>query len=824
MADKRKINFLLYGEGSALNKGCEAILNTTIKKIQKSCDGDIVLATNDILNDTKTFGKNITKCVRQNLEDEEFKKEISKADICLSVGGDNYSYGEPEWLYNINKYIKKMGKKNVLWCASLYDEIKLDEMIRDIKTFDTIIVREELSYRAVTKFVPKERVLKLPDTAFSLAKKEVELPEIFKENKKVVGINISPLISNYTDDENNIIQSVQALIDYILKNTDYNIALIPHVYIEGNNDLDSLSMVKDLYKNEKRIQAVNDRIYDAEEIKYIISKCSYLIAARTHASIAGYSSYVPTLVIGYSVKSRGIAIELFGESENYVIPVDQMTPEKLVNRFKFIKENEQKIIKQLNEKIPKIKKQSEDLIESLLEKLDKLDEKYITHPNKCTGCMACFNACPHEAIEIITNKEGFKFPKINGEKCVHCSICKKICPHNRYYKNEYKEPECYAVYNLNEEDRKQSSSGGIVTSIAKEILKDNGITYGVALEDLKANHIRIDSKKDLNKIKGSKYIQSNINLIFRDVKRDLNDKKQVLFIGTPCQIEGLKSYLKQRYENLICISIMCHGVPSPEIFRKYIEEKADLTIKNVNFRNKKTGWHKYSVEYEYEDGAKELVPFTKDTYMNGYLKNLFLRESCYDCQMRFNTKNSADLIIGDFWGIENLLPNMDDDKGVSALILNSNKGKEIFCKIKQNVRFEKTTIEDIYKCNPVLFESVEYTRKREDFFELIENRKISTYIDVLKHGEKKDTKKEEELYNQVQQLNIWMNDLLKAKEYYLSQIDEKDKKICEGEIEKKNLLKEIQRLKEEIQKIYNSKRWRYVNKAGNLFNKLKGQK
>ena len=824
MAEKRKINFLLYGEGSVLNKGCEAIVNTTIKKIQKSCEGNIVLATNDIQNDTETFGENITKYIRQNPEDGEFtEEEISKADICLSVGGDNYSYGEPQWLYDINKKIKKMNKKNVLWCASLYDEIKSDEMIRDLRTFDAIIVRESLSYKAVEKYVEKDKILKLPDTAFSLAKKEVELPQIFKENKKVVGINISPLISNYTDDENNILQSVQALINHILNNTNYNIALIPHVYIEGNNDLDSLSMVKNLYQNEKRIQVVNERIYNCEEIKYIISNCSYLIAARTHASIAGYSTYVPTLVIGYSVKSRGIAIELFGESENYVIPVDQMTPEKLVERFKFIEENESEIINKLKTKIPEIKEQADNLVNILLDKLEELDKKYITTKNKCTGCMACLNACPNDAIEIITSKDGFEYPKINEEKCIHCNICRKVCPQNKYYKNEYKEPECYAVYNLNEKDRGQSSSGGIVSLLAKEIIHNKGTVYGVILENLEAKHIRVDSENDLYKIQGSKYIQSNINLIYKSVKQDLEEKKSVLFTGTPCQIEGLKSYLNKDYDNLLCVSIICHGVPSPEIFKKYIKEKNDKII-NVNFRNKKMGWHNFSMEYEYQDGTKEIVSFKEDTYMNGFLKNLFLRESCYNCQMRFDTKNTADIIIGDFWGIENILPKMDDDKGISALILNSNKGKEIFEKIKENTNFEKTTIEEIYKCNPVLFESVEYTKKRDDFYELMESNKISTYINVLKHGEKADTKKEEELYNEVKQLNIWMDDLLEAKEYFLGQIEEKEQKISEDNKEKQQLLEEKQRIEEEIQKIYDSKRWKYANKIGNIFNKLKGSK
>ena len=433
MKEKRKLNFLLYGEGSFLNRGCEAIVNTTIHKIKNSCEGNITLATNDIEYDSKYYNDIITKYVKQSFENNDaLKEEI--ADVCLSVGGDNYCYGEPKWLYEINKNIKAQNKKNVLWCASLYEEIESDEMIRDLRTYDVIVVRESLSYKAVTKYVDKEHVLLLPDTAFSLGKKQIKLPNIFKQGKKVIGINVSPLISKFTDNKNNILESLKELINYILKDTDFNIALIPHVYIEGNNDLDFLKMIKEIYKQEERIELLDEKIYDCEELKFIISNCSFCIAARTHASIAAYSSLVPTLVIGYSVKSKGIALVLFGDYENFVIPVDKMTPELLLNKFKYIQENEKKIIKTLQDKIPSIQEKSNNLIKSLLEKLDYLDEKYITDKYKCTGCMACLNVCPNDAIEIIKSKDGFEYTKINKEKCIGCNLCRKVCPSNKYYK------------------------------------------------------------------------------------------------------------------------------------------------------------------------------------------------------------------------------------------------------------------------------------------------------------------------------------------------------------------------------------------------------
>lgn len=814
MKEKKKLNFLLYGEGSFLNRGCEAIVSTTIHKIKNSCEGNITLATNDIEYDSKYYNNIITKYVKQSFENNDaLKEEIT--DICLSVGGDNYCYGEPKWLYEINKNIKAKNKKNVLWCASLYEEIESDEMIKDLRTYDVIVVRESLSYKAVTRYVDKEHVLLLPDTAFSLGKKEVKLPNIFKKGKKVIGINVSPLISKFTDNKNNILDSLKELINYILKETDLNIALIPHVYIEGNNDLDSLKMIKDIYKQEQRIELLNEKIYDCEELKFIISNCSFFIPARTHASIAAYSSLVPTLVIGYSVKSKGIALDLFGDYENFVIPVDKMTPELLLNKFKYIQENEKQIIKILQEKIPSIQEKSNNLINALLEKIEYLDEKYITDKYKCTGCMACLNICPNDAIEIIKSKDGFEYTKINKEKCIGCNLCKKVCPSNKYYKNEYNAPEYYAAFNLEEKDRIKSSSGGMVSLIAKTTLKKKGVVYGVALEEKQAKNIRIDNEKELYKIMGSKYVQSEIGHTLKNVKQDLDDQKQVLFTGTPCQIEGLRSYLNKDYNNLTCVSIICHGVPSPEIFKKYIEEKEKKNsskLKKINFRNKQLGWHNYNIEYEYDNGKKEVVPASKDIYMSGYLKDYFLRECCYNCQMKYGEKSTADIIIGDFWGIESTLPEIDDDKGVSAIVINSAKGKDIFEELKANIKYEKVSLEDISNGNPMLVTSTRYTKNKDNFFKLIESHEISTYIEALKSSGV-DSNEQEKLYEQIQDLNGWVNELVEAKEFFLDQIRRKDEKIQEDE-------KEKQKLRQELEKIYSSKRWRYTNKIGNTFNKI----
>ena len=846
MSEKRKVNFLLYGQGSFLNKGCEAIVNTTIKKIHKSCDGEIVLSTND-MNDQKSYNDIITKYVKGYYKEEELPeaekekleyyktipfdytnfekiyekdciKEIETADICLSVGGDNYCYGEPNWIYTINKEIKEKNKKNVFWCTSLFEEIKSDEMIRDLKSYDLLMVRETLTYKALSKYVDNERLMLVPDTAFSLETTKIDLPKIFQENKKVIGINISPLISKYTENENHILDSFKALIDKILKETDDNICLIPHVYIEGNNDLDSLKIIKDLYKEEDRIYVLNERIYDCQELKYVISKCNYLIAARTHASIAGYSSIVPTLVIGYSVKSKGIALDLFGEYENYVIPVDKITPELLIDKFQFITENEEKIREILSKKMPKYRENAENLVNLMLERLDLLDKKYVTHKTRCTGCMACMNICPNGAIKLVESKDGFIYPEIDDKKCTRCNLCKNICPVNKVYKNKIESPQCYATKNKNTVDREQSSSGGMMALFAKNILKEDGVVYGATLENKKVKHIRIDTIDDLYKIMGSKYVQSEIDYIYREVKKDLQSNKTVLFVGTPCQIEGVKAYLTKEYDNLICVSIMCHGVPSPQVFKRYLEEKEEINqteIDDIQFRNKENGWHKYNVQYHFKNGQDEKEYFVNDIYMQGFLKNYFLRESCYNCEMRFHKKNSADLMIGDFWGIENVFPEMDDDKGISALIVNTEKGEKLFNKVKTDIEYRQTAFESILKGNPLLMSSVKYTKNREKFFEMLKNTDIKTAIDTLNN---EDIKKE------LEELKKYLQEKEREVDYLKGQLEVRDiniENIKREKAENERLEKEY---KEELHKVYGSKRWKYTTKLANIVNKFRKSK
>lgn len=819
------INFLLFGGCSFLNKGCEAIVNSTVKKIRKITAGNIVVST-DELNYGNRYYNLINKYVKSYYKDNELSeseiekikyyktipfdyenferiyekdvlKEIEFADICLSVGGDCYCYGETNWLFMINKEIRKRGKKNILWCASLDEKINSDEMIRDIKSYDLIIARESLTYKKLSRYINKERLMLEPDTAFSLDKKKIELPDIFKKNKNVVGINLSPLVFQYTKNKELVLKSIYELIKYILNETEDYVCLIPHVYINnGNNDLEALKEIKELFKNESRVYLLNERNYDCEELKYVISKCSQLIAARTHASIAAYSMSVPTLVIGYSLKSKGIATDLFGEYSNYVISVENITPELLLEKYNFIVDNRNEIVKTLNEKMASYVSKAQTQLKRAMQKLEELDRKYVSNITQCTGCMSCYNICPHNAIEPIEDNLGFKIPVINKSKCTQCNLCKKSCPINCYYKNEFHEPEFYVVKNKNEKERMESSSGGIFIKVANEIIKQKGVVYGAQIQDALVKHIRVDNARELHKLTGSKYAQSEINTIFRKVKDDLEKNRLVLFSGTPCQIEGLKKYLGKKEDGLLCVSVVCHGVPSSKLLKKYVKEKGTNI---VNFRNKENGWHEYSIEYA--DGT--IKPFFKDEYMVGYLDNLFLRESCYNCQMKYFEKNTADLVIGDFWGIKETFQEIDDNKGISLLIVNSQKGKRFFETIRKEIDYKETTFDKIVEHNNCIVKPVKYTTKREKLIELLNKNELITVIGYL-HGINQG-EKVIYLENQLKDMKKYIKDLEEAKEYFLQQIDNQEKNN--------------QELEGKLERICQSRRWRLVNKIANIIKK-----
>ena len=273
--------------------------------------------------------------------------------------------------------------------------------------------------------------------------------------------------------------------------------------------------------------------------------------------------------------------------------------------------------------------------------------------------------------------------------------------------------EIFACRNINEDVRIKSSSGGIFSVFAESILKEKGIIYGVAMaeECYSAEYIRVTDPKELGRLRGSKYLQAKIGNTYKKVKQDLLDGKKVLFTGTGCQVNGLRGFLQNEYENLICVDVICHGTPSKALWKKYVlyQEKKYGKLQTVNFRCKDNSWTNFGMK------ENELyISKDNDVYMQMFLRNYSLRPSCYKCVAK--KKKMADITIADFWGIENIVPELDDGKGTSLMLVRTEKGEQFLDKIRDNIIIKKVKYEDAVKCNPSEYKSVEKPDLRTDFY------------------------------------------------------------------------------------------------------------
>ena len=338
--------------------------------------------------------------------------------------------------------------------------------------------------------------------------------------------------------------------------------------------------------------------------------------------------------------------------------------------------------------------------------------------NTCVGCSACASVCTKNCIKMIVDEEGFSYPQIDTDKCVGCGMCDKVCP-ALHPASPVEISDSYAVYSNSDEVRLNSSSGGVFYYLAEYVIKNGGIVFGAAFDnDWSVSHIAVDKVEDLPKIQRSKYLQSNTNGVFEKVKNVLNDGKLVLFSGTPCQCGGLSLYLNKIYDNLILVDFICHGVPSPLVWQKYLNYMAKgRAVKNINFRDKIIGWQKFSFTVEYNDGTRYSVPFFENTYMNLFLKNYILRTSCYNCSSKYPNKYS-DITLGDLWGADIIIPN-HDDKGITLALINSDKGRKVFENIKNCMNVVPVNSGDAFKYNPNALSSASMPENRQIIFDYL---------------------------------------------------------------------------------------------------------
>ncbi len=364
--------------------------------------------------------------------------------------------------------------------------------------------------------------------------------------------------------------------------------------------------------------------------------------------------------------------------------------------------------------------------------------KILENTDLCTGCTACQSSCPVEAIEMVKNAKGFLYPEINQKICIDCARCKNVCPILNQ-KNKKSLGKTYAGYTKDSLAHKKSSSGGIFAELAKWVLEQNGCVYGAAFDhSMTLRHIRVTSLNDLDSILGSKYVQSDLGHVFADVRADLKDDQLVLFCGTSCQVAGLKSYLGHEYSNLLTADLICHGVPSPEMFQIYLSQVVSDKVTDYQFRNKDRGLKKQETLIVGETGELLRQPTQENKYYQGFLKNLYIRPSCHSCTFK-GLNRVSDFTLGDYWAVREYDPDLANDYGTSCIIVHSPKGEEILSRLQERLKIKPANLKNVTVWNDCYERSVGMNPEEPAFYELIRTVSFEEAVTQL-YGETRQTR------------------------------------------------------------------------------------
>ncbi len=347
----------------------------------------------------------------------------------------------------------------------------------------------------------------------------------------------------------------------------------------------------------------------------------------------------------------------------------------------------------------------------------------------CCGCEVCGDICPKGSITFEIDEEGFWYPYVNMETCIDCKLCEKVCPiiSKADLIERFSTPKVYAAYSNDQEVRIDSTSGGIHSTLAKEVYNQGGYVGGAIYnKDFTVSHKISNDKTLLPEIRSSKYIQSSMSGQYKEIKKLLEKGETVFFCATPCQIQALYKFLKKDYDNLITADFICKGVNSPKVFLSYLkmlERKYNSKITKVKFKAKEWGWHNFSLRVNFEDGKEYCKDRNHDLFFIGYLQyGNFSRPSCYNCKFK-GFPQKADITLGDFWGIEKIDPSMDNDKGTSTVMINSHKGEELFNLARKNIVYREFSINDVLKGNDAMNKSLySLYSNRKDFFDAISSK------------------------------------------------------------------------------------------------------
>lgn len=376
----------------------------------------------------------------------------------------------------------------------------------------------------------------------------------------------------------------------------------------------------------------------------------------------------------------------------------------------------------------KHRKSSFDYIKNALGDIKPSRQKHIEIIDKkdCCGCSACADVCPKNCIKMVADSEGFVYPEVDKLQCVNCSACIGVCPIKKFRKSN-SDYTAFACRNNDDEIRRQSTSGGVFTPLAEEIIKTGGVVIGASFDkNFQVEHTCVEDVSELYKFRSSKYVQSNTEGIFNKTKDLLLQGRRVLFSGTPCQVYALKTYLKKDYDNLVTVDLFCYGVPSPKVWNKYLDfaNPQGKNIESISFRDKRISWEDYSLTISY--GDSETSKFWKeDAFARGFGFSVFNRPYCSVCRLKSFSRIS-DITLGDLWHIDRIFSEMNDHKGTSILCVNTDKGKALFDSIKSALTYREIDNQTLRNAYPVLGVPTKPHKNRGKFFEQLESEPFDT--------------------------------------------------------------------------------------------------
>ena len=368
----------------------------------------------------------------------------------------------------------------------------------------------------------------------------------------------------------------------------------------------------------------------------------------------------------------------------------------------------------------------------------------ITIQNKaeCCGCTACYNICPKEAIQMKPDFEGFLYPFVNAERCVECGLCDAVCPVQNPVSCDELERKSYVIRTKDSHVLDHSTSGGFITPLGQWVIKQNGVICGAAFNnDFKVVH-KIVGAHSLSDLRGSKYVQSDLTDCFATIKRYLEQGTTVCFVGTTCQVYGLKKFLRKKYETLVTVDLVCHGTPSPKLWDKYLEYQKNnyhSEIEDISFRNKTYGYHSGTMRIQFKNGKTYYGSARVDPMLKSFFKEISSRPSCYQCYFK-SLERCSDFTIYDCWHADQLVVGLaDDDKGYTNLIVQSKKGEQVLEKIKQDFDIYPVDTERAIALDGIMVRNAAHPHpKREEYYKDMDRDEVAEHIEKFIPITKKD--------------------------------------------------------------------------------------